>query len=165
MPIDWTEHHRFQEKEGYCGVAVVQMILENAGINKSQKNIARYLYKSWFGTPRVLILSYLSKYFNVVNYKTNAKISDIAFHLKRNNIVLVNWFDDNMGQDDGDGHYSLVASCEKGTITLVDPSNQRSGIWSMKTKDFSSRWFDYTDLNNRTYSEGYILWLDPKSRR
>jgi hypothetical protein len=164
MEIDWEKHHYYMPLAGLCGPSVVKMVLSATGIKKSIIEISFFVYKFWYGSPRDLIFGYLSKFYRIVNFKTSAKISDISFHIKQGHIVILNWFDD-LGDGDADGHYSIAAKCEKGKITLVDPSNQRDGIWSMSTKEFNSRWFDYIDLNNRTYSEGYIIWVDPKSKR
>ena len=84
------------------------MVLLAAEIYISQKEIAGYVFKDWWGTPSELILAYLSKYFKIVNFKTSSSISDISYHLKKHHIVIVNWWD-NIDEDDYDnGHYSLA---------------------------------------------------------
>jgi ABC-type bacteriocin/lantibiotic exporter with double-glycine peptidase domain len=163
MNNDWNKYHVFLEKDGYCGVAVIQMILAKVGIEKSQENIARYVYKKWYGTPHDFMLGYLSKFFKIVNYKNNAEIKDISYHLKKENIVVVNWWDDLNGEPEG--HYSIVADYNKETkmLTLVDPSNERNGIWDISSKEFVKKWYDTIDLFNHIWIDGWMLWVNPKT--
>jgi hypothetical protein len=159
----WKQHYRHQIISGWCGPAVVQMVLSSAGIEKSQKAIARYIYKSWWGTPHQLILAYLSKYFKTVNYKNSATLKDVRFHLNKANILVVNWWDNIDDENNGDGHYSILADYSEKKVTLVDSDISR-GIWSLPSDDFKRRWYDYIDTRNTTYVEGWMLWVDPKSK-
>ena len=42
--INWEKLHRFQKKPGWCGPAVIQMVLLAAGIKKTQKEIVKAVY-------------------------------------------------------------------------------------------------------------------------
>jgi hypothetical protein len=163
--INWKKIHRFQKKAGWCGPAVIQMVLLVAGIKKKQKDIVKAVYKKWWGTDQQLMMAYLSGFFKIVNFKNNATFSDIEFHLNKGNIVVVDWMDD---FDDGEpgGHYSIVGDYDKKAkmLTLIDPSNARDGIWNISTRDFNPRWYDTLDLHNRTWVDGWMLWVDPKSK-
>jgi hypothetical protein len=163
--IDWKKYHKFQKKPGWCGPAVIQTILASCGIRKTQSEIAKAVYKDWWGTDQQLMMAYLSKFFKVVNYKLNAVFSDIDYHLQKGNIVVVDWMDD---FDDGEpgGHYSIVGSYDSKAkmLTLVDPSNVRPGTWNVSAKDFNLRWYDTLDVHNRTWVDGWMLWVDPKSK-
>jgi ABC-type bacteriocin/lantibiotic exporter with double-glycine peptidase domain len=160
----WQQHHKFQEENGWCGVACIQMALASAEIDVSQKEIAHYTYKDWWGAPQQLVLAYLSKYFRRVNYKHSATIRDISFHLNSNHIAMVNFWDNFANSKDGDGHYAIVAECKKGLITLADPSGERTGIWSTTTKDFKPHWYDTIETQNKLYIAGWLLWIDSESR-
>ncbi len=163
--ISWKALHRFQKKPGWCGPAVIQMVLLAVGIKKTQKQIAKAVYKAWWGTDQQLMQAYLSKFFKIVNHKNGAIFADIEQHLNKGNIVVVDWMDD---LDDGEpgGHYSIVADYDKKAkmLTLADPSNAREGIWHISNKDFNKRWYDTLDLHNRTWVDGWMLWVDPKSK-
>jgi hypothetical protein len=161
----WRQYQRFQEQEGWCGVADVQMtILAGAGIDISQTDIARDIYIPWWGTPQQLMLAYLSRYFEKVNYKHGATIRDISFHLDKGHICIVNFWDDFLDGEEGDGHYSIVAECKKGSITLVDSSRERNGIWSVPTKVFNPHWYDTIETQDKLYVDGWLLWVNPESR-
>jgi len=141
------------------------MVLVKAGIDKSQTAIAKKVYKKWWGVPQQIILAYLSKFFKIVNYKQNATFKDISFHLKKGNIVVVNWWDDLDGELP-EGHYCIVGNYDGKlkTLTLVDPTNARKGIWTIKASEFNKRWYDTLDMHDRTWLEGWMLWVDPKSK-
>lgn len=165
ISTNWKKYHRFQDKPGWCGPAVIQMVLAKTGIEKSQVEIAKDVYKKWWGTPQQMVLAYLSQFFKIVNYKQNAVFRDLSFHLKKGNIIIVNWWDDLDGASP-EGHYSIVADYNSRlkTITLVDPTNTRKGIWTIKASEFNKRWYDTLDIHDRTWVEGWMLWVDPKSK-
>jgi hypothetical protein len=166
MTIDWTKYLYYQEKDGYCGVAVIQMILARAGIEKTQKEIAKDVYLEFWGVSRQIMLAYLSLYFKVVNYRDNSKTGDISLHLKKDHAIVVNWWDE--GEDgSGDGHYSIVSNYNpvKRILTLLDPSGERSGFWDIKYSDFEHKWWDSLVIDNKIWSTGWMLWVDFKSKR
>ena len=161
----WKKYHSFQKKPGWCGPAVIQMVLARASIKKSQVEIAKAVYKKWWGTPQQMILAYLSKFFKIVNFKTNADFKDVYFHLKKGNSVILNWWDDFDEANPG-GHYSIAIGYDGKlhALTLLDPSNQRPGIWMISEKEFQNKWYDTLDVHDRTWIEGWMLWVDPKSK-
>jgi ABC-type bacteriocin/lantibiotic exporter with double-glycine peptidase domain len=153
--INWENHFRKTEQPEWCGPAVIQMILSVADIEIEQKQIAKNVLIPWWGTPQQIMLAYLSVFFKIVNYKINAKYKDISYHLKKENIIVVNWWDED------DGHYSIVDSYQNKEITLIDPSR---GKWNLTGKDFNTKWYDTIDMNNRAYIDGWMLWVDIKSK-
>jgi hypothetical protein len=157
--IDWQKHHRFMPKEGLCGPTTIWMILSACGIRKPLWLISAYTYKKWWGCPSQLFIGYLSRYFSLVNFKTNARISDIAFHIKAGHIVVINWW------DNGEGHYSIVSDYETGWITIVDSSRERDWKYLMSTKELRKKWFDTLDINDSLYHTELMIWIDPKSKR
>jgi hypothetical protein len=162
----WTQLYHPQEQSSWCGVSVTQMTLLAAGIEKSQAEIAKFICKNWFGTPSTLMLAYLSKFFKIVNYKAGSDFRDLSFHLKKDHVVIVNWWDDidNENESDG-GHYSIIGNYDgkKRLITIVDPCEHR-GIWNISTKEFRKKWYDYLDMNNRLYVTGWMSWIDLNSK-
>lgn len=158
----WKEHHSFQEKSGWCGPAIIQMIFKATGIEKTQAEIAKDVVQDWWGTDQRILLAYLSKHYTSLNYKENASVDDIKEHLDKGHIVILDWWDD-LDDDEPDGHYSLAAEIKGGIITLADPSGSRNGIWTMKIEDFKSKWRDSIDVRNQIWVEGFMIWIDPKS--
>jgi hypothetical protein len=164
--IDWKKTHKFQEKPGWCGPAVIQIALLSCGITKTQKEIAQEVYKDWWGTTQQIMMAYLSRFFKIVNYKHDATMKDVSSHLKKGHIVILDWWDNIDKEDEPGGHYSIVADYDyklKG-LTLVDPSNRRPGIWTISDKEFNKNWYDTLDIHGRTWIDGWMLWIDPASK-
>lgn len=144
---------------GWCGPTIIKIILSTCEIKKSIWEIALYVYKWWWGTPPQLFVAYLSKFFSLVNYKTNARTSDISFHLKARHIVVINWWDGD------EGHYSIVSKCEKGLLDIVDTTRERPWLWKMTTKELKRVWYDTLTMDNSIYHENFMIWIDPNSKR
>ena len=161
----WKKYHRFQKRPGWCGPAVIQMVLAKCGIKKTQEEIAKEVYKKWWGTTQQITLAYLSRFFKIVNYKNNAAMKDVLFHLKKGHIVILDWWDD-FDVEMAGGHYSIAVEYHPRlkALTLADPSNDRPGIWTISDKEFNAKWYDTLDVHNRTWIEGWMLWVDPKSK-
>lgn len=164
IPIDWKKHHRFMVFSGWCGQTTLQIILSACGIKKSAFEISRYVYKKWYGSPFILLVAYLKRYFTVVNYKTGATIADISGHIKLGHIVIVNFWDTD-DDDNGDGHYAIVESCQKGKITFIDSSKEHDWRWSISTKKFTKIWYDYLTNDNELYHTGLMIWVAPSSKK
>ena len=141
------------------------MVLLASGIKKCQKEIAKDVYKEWWGTDQQLLFAYLSRFFGNIEFKENAFLSDIENHLKKGHLVVINWWDD---LDDGeeDGHYTLAIGYDKKAkkIKMADPSNARKGIWTMDSKEFNDRWYDTLDVHGKKWIDGWMLWVDPSSK-
>jgi hypothetical protein len=150
--IDWKKHHNKQLFSGWCGVAVAKTILSIGGIKKSQLEIACFILKQWWGTSPDLLVAYLSRFFKV-NFKRNGTVSDIRKHLKAGHIVAVNWW------DNGGGHWSIVSSCDRTGITMIDSSSERNWMHTIPTSEFKKIWWDTLDVNDRLWHEGFMLWV------
>ncbi|MEK7498133.1 MAG: C39 family peptidase [Patescibacteria group bacterium] len=162
----WTKLHKFQKKPGWCGPAVLQMVFAAAGIRKTQRELAKAVYKEWWGSHTALMFAYLTRFFKTVNYKANGTFSDIEEHLAAGHIVIVDWWD-NLDVNGGEsGHYSIVIDYKKskGILTLADPTNERKGIWEISTKEFNPRWYDTLDVHGKKWTDGWMLWVDPDSK-
>ena len=166
MPIDWTDYHRFQEKDDYCGIAVIQSILAKAGIEKTQEEIAKDVFIPWWGVSRGILLAYLSIFFKTVNYRDNSRMGDVTPHLKKGHAVILNWWDsDEDGY--GDGHYSILADYDskERVLTLADPSNERDGFWKIKYSEFKHKWWDTLTTDDKIWSTGWFMWINLNSKR
>lgn len=163
---DWKKLHRFQKRPGWCGPAVIQMALLASGIKGvSQPQIAKAVYKDWWGTDMQIMIAYLSRFFSKVNYKHDGKIADIAEHLEKGHIVMLDWWDD-LDLESPNGHYSIAGGYDLKTkmLTLIDPSNARQGIWEISAKDFQKKWYDSIDVSDKMWIDGWMLWIDPTSK-
>ncbi len=113
--IDWTRHYVRQE-DGWCGPAVLKMVLSAVGIAKTQTEIV---------ADTSIMIAYLSRFFSELGFLTGAAIADIENHLNSGHFVIVDWWDDltDDPNDPPDGHYSIVAAVDRGrgTIKLIDP--------------------------------------------
>lgn len=163
---DWKKYHKYQEHPSWCGPAVIHMALLASGIEDiNQAQIAKAVYKDWWGTDQQIMIAYLSKFFSRINYKHDGRISDIKEHLDKGHIVILDWWDDDDAETQ-DGHYSIAGDYNQKTkmLTLVDPSNERQGIWEISAKNFTKKWYDSVDVNNKMWINGWMLWIDPTSK-
>lgn len=164
MEIDWEKHHRFMPRNsGLCGPTTIWMILNACEIKKSLLAITLATWKRWYGTPSILLTAYLKKYFCLVNYKVGSSISDISRHIKQGHIVIINFQDGE--EDELEGHYAIVSEYKKGSLTLIDSSNEHPWKWEISTKKLKERWYDDLTEDGKLYHTGFMIWLDPKSKR
>lgn len=159
----WKRLFRHQHKSGWCGPAVIQMVLASAGKRIPQAKIAKDVMLKWWGTTQDTLYAYLSNFFKDLNFKSGATVSDLTYHLEAGHVIIVNWWDD-LDPEDADGHYSLALAydADKRKVTLADPSSGR-GIWKIDAKKFNDRWYDYLDAHAKKWVGGWMLWVDPKS--
>lgn len=152
-----------QEQSGWCGPAVIQMVLKAAGIDNQQKEIANKVYLRWWGTTQDAMIAYLSQYFKEMGSSQNLGIKEAKKHLSLGRIVVVDWWNDLDGSDEPDGHYSVLLFISPDNIlTLADPSCD-GGFRKIAAKDFIRRWYDYKDFNCNIKSQRWLLWVNPKS--
>lgn len=159
MSIDWSKHHRFMPREGWCGPTTIWMILDACGVKKNINKIARAVWKKWYGTPPQLMAAYLARYLGEVGYEDRCGIRDIEWHLKHGRIVIINWM------DRGEGHYSIVTGVFNDLVALCDSSTGRSYNWFIAVHDFESVWYDYLADDKRLRVNELLIWVDPKSVR
>lgn len=161
----WKKLLRHQQKAGWCGPAVIQMVLASSGRRLTQAKIAKDVFLPWWGTTQDAIYAYLSKFFTELNFKKDSTLSDLTYHLERGHIIIVNWWDD-LDPEDADGHYTLLLDYapEKRKVTLGDPSSGR-GIWKMDSKEFNNHWYDSLDERGKKWVAGWMLWVNPKAKR
>lgn len=163
--MNWKSLHRYQENSGWCGQACIQMMLLAVGVQKTQAEIAKDTYLPWWGTPNHVIIAYLSQYFTKVDFSTETTLVELKKHIDAGHLVLVNWMDNLDPEDAEDGHYSLVAgySTKNKTLTLVDPTSTREGLWEINEKEFQKIWYDFLDLNRQLKNNRWLCFVDPKS--
>lgn len=139
----------FQETlyKGYCGPAVLKMILEFYGIKKSEKTLAHLAGTTMEdGTNANQMQGVLHLFGLKTKIKNNSTFNDIKKYLDKDIPVIVDWF--TRGRKDysdsvvADGHYSIVVGLDTQFIYLQDPEIGR--VRKIKRNDFLRVWFDFT---------------------
>ena len=151
----------FQEtlRKGWCGPAVLKMILEFYGIKKSEKELA-YLAGTTAeeGTDAAQMRCVLRLFGLKVRIKNNSTFGDINKYLDKDIPVVVDWF--TRGRKDypdsvvADGHYSIVVGLDDEYIYLQDP--EIGTLRKMKRNDFLRVWFDYAGEFLRSNKQIYL---------
>src|SRR3989344_5528693 len=131
----------FQETlhKGYCGPAVLKMILEFYGIRKSEKELAILAGTSLnAGTDEKKMQQVLRDFGLTTALKDNASLNDIKRYLNKSTPVIVDWFTRGRKDDSdsaiADGHYSIAVGLDKQHIYLQDPEIGK--LRKIKRKDF-----------------------------
>lgn len=139
----------FQETlyKGYCGPAVLKMVLEFYGIKKSEKELAHLAGTTLEeGTNARQMQGVLRLFGLKTRIKNNSTFNDIKKYLDKDIPVIVDWF--TRGRKDypdsvvADGHYSIVVGLDKKFIYLQDPEIGK--LRKIKREDFLRVWFDFT---------------------
>ncbi len=138
----------FQETlhKGYCGPAVLKMVLKYYGVEKSEKELAKLTSTTQVGwTDDKALVKVLKKFGLKAKIKNNGSFSDIKKNLEKEIPVIVDWF--TKGRKDypettvADGHYSIVVGLDKKFIYLQDPEIGK--LRKLAKDDFLRVWFDY----------------------
>lgn len=138
----------FQETlhKGYCGPAVLKMVLKYYMIDKSEKELAKIVGTTKSGgTDDKALVRVFKKFGLKSKIKNNANFSDIKKYLDKDIPVIVDWF--TKGRKDypestvADGHYSIVVGLDEEFIYLQDPEIGR--MRKLAKDDFLRVWFDY----------------------
>jgi hypothetical protein len=159
MQIEWEKYHRFMPISGWCGPTTLWVIFSACGIKKPLWYIALHIYKWWYGSPYILLVAFLNKYFSLVNYKTGATIADISKHLKLGHICIINF------QSSGDGHYAIVAEYKNKQVTIIDTSRDGNWKYNMSANELKRVWYDTLVNDNSLWHENLLIWVDPNSKR
>ena len=150
-----------QITENHCGPAVIQMLLENIGVNVTQEEITEAAGATrtieTHGT-RVDQLAKAVHHFAPdarLWYKEKASVDDLEYVLDECKFpVAVEWqglFDDEDEDDEDCGHYSIISHIDKikDELIVVDPYKDfvdQSRI--MKMSLFLNRWWDYNEVKD-----------------
>ena len=154
----------FQETldRGWCGPAVLKMILEFYGIRKSEKELVRLAGTTFkAGTNANQMQRVLRRFGLKTKLKDNSNFSHIRKYLNKNIPVIVDWFThgrrDYPDSQVADGHYSIVFGLDKKYIYLQDPEIGK--LRKIKRGDFLKVWFDYSGAFLRSKKQFYIRRL------
>lgn len=151
----------FQETlhKGYCGPAVLKMVLKFYGIRKSEKELARLAGTTReAGTDAKQIWRVLRRFGFRARIKNNSTFSDIKKYLNTDIPVIVDWFTrgrkDYLDSAIADGHYSIVVGLDAKFIYLQDPEIGK--LRKLKREDFLRVWFDFTGEFLRSNKQVYL---------
>lgn len=162
-PSRFSRLRRIQQiSENHCGPAVIQMLLENIGVEASQEQIT--VAAGAVGTiaehgtridqlaQAVRALAPGARFW----YREKATLDHLQYVLDECKYpVGVEWqglFDDDPDEFDPDyGHYSVISRIDsaKGELIVVDPYKDfadQDRILSMRV--FEKRWWDYNEIKD-----------------
>ena len=150
-----------QITENHCGPAVLQMLLENIGINAAQEEITEAAGATQtietHGTRVDQLATAVQQLAPIAKlwYKEKATVQDLEYVLDVCKYpVGVEWqglFEDMDAGDDDYGHYSIIANIDqaKDELIIVDPYKdfvEQSRIVKMST--FLNRWWDFNEVKD-----------------
>jgi ABC-type bacteriocin/lantibiotic exporter with double-glycine peptidase domain len=160
-PKRFSRLRRIQQiTENHCGPAVIQMLLENIGVDVSQEEITEAAGATHTIETHGTRVDQLAKAVHELApiaklwYKENASVEDLEYVLDECKYPLgVEWqglFED-MDEDDDYGHYSIIAHIDKikDEIIVVDPYKDfvdQSRIVNMSL--FLNRWWDFNEVKD-----------------
>ena len=150
-----------QISENHCGPAVIQMLLENLGVNATQEEITEAAGATFTIETHGTRVDQLAKAVKQLApiaklwYKEKASPEDLEYVLNICKFpVGVEWqglFDDMDDEDEDYGHYSIIANIDKAKdeIIIVDPYKDfvdQNRIVKMST--FLNRWWDFNEVKD-----------------
>ncbi len=149
MNNDFLPIKPFQETlyGSFCGPAVIKMVLDFYGIEKTEAEVAALSNKDPdLGICDRDIKRVLESFGLKVEIKSFASFEDIQAALNRKIPVIVNWMTRGRYNYDEDvvaeGHYSVVCGLDEINIYLQDPEVGR--MRTIPKNDFIRVWFDFT---------------------
>ncbi|HMB22520.1 MAG: C39 family peptidase [Chloroflexota bacterium] len=150
-----------QITENHCGPAVIQMLLENIGVNVTQEEIteaagaAQTIFTH--GTRVDQLAKAVQQLAPIAKlwYKERANADDLEYVLNEQKFpVAVEWqglFADMDNDNEDYGHYSIIVHIDKAKdeLIVVDPYKdfiEQSRI--VNTNLFLSRWWDFNEVKD-----------------
>ena len=127
----------FIQTSGYCGPAVLKMVMGYYGVNKSEQELAKLVPDiDKKGTTGEVILKIAKKFGFDGFIKDFATLDDIKHEITINRRPpIVDWFSVN------DGHYSLAVALGTKNIYLRDP--EYKSLRKLPRNEFFRVWFDF----------------------
>ncbi len=150
-----------QITENHCGPAVLEMLLENIGVNISQQEITEAagatLTIETHGTRVDQLARAVQQLVPIARlwYKEKASLEDLIFVLEEAKYpVGVEWqglFEDMDDDDEDYGHYSIISNIDRGKdeLIIVDPYKDyvdQNRI--IKISTFTNRWWDFNEVKD-----------------
>ncbi len=149
MSTNYLQVKPFQETlhGSFCGPAVIKMVFDFYGINKTEAEVAILSNKDEdLGISDADIKRTLEGEGLRVEIKNFASFEDIQAALDKGAPVIVDWMTRGRYDYDEDevvdGHYSVVVGLDDESIYLQDPEVGR--MRTIPKEDFIRVWFDFT---------------------
>jgi len=155
----------FRQKNGFCGVACLQSIFYQYGVNYSQEQLAKLMNpKREKGVTAVKWIervgsdqSDLARLCEKLKFKTFSKfdcsLEELKTNIKDNRHVVVAYNDSDWGE-----HYVLAFDYDDSKIVLGDP--KIPGIKSMDWQNFKNNWREQEV--SRDTDRGQVLVVYPR---
>jgi|SRR5688572_23240308 hypothetical protein len=172
-PLDPKKFSRLrrieQITENHCGPAVIQMLLENVGVNVTQEEITEVAGATHTIETHGTRVDQLAKAVHELApiaklwYKEKASLEDLEYVLEECKFpVGVEWqglFDDMDNDDEDCGHYSIISHIDKvkDELIIVDPYKDfvdQNRIVKMSL--FLNRWWDFNEVKDPETGEKSI---------
>ncbi len=126
----------FQQSTGYCGPAVLKMILDFYGVSRTEKELVKLSGATRERGVEAPALLHVAKKLGFKGFiKDFSDLEDIKKYIKQGIPIIVDWFSVD------DGHYSVVVGIDKKYIYLNDPEFKK--VRKLELKIFKRVWFDY----------------------
>jgi ABC-type bacteriocin/lantibiotic exporter with double-glycine peptidase domain len=150
-----------QITENHCGPAVIQMLLENIGVNVSQEAITEAAGATRTIETHGTRVDQLAKAVHELApharlwHKEKSSFDDLEYVLMEKKFpVGVEWqglFEDQDNDDEDNGHYSIVAHIDRtrDELIIVDPYKDfvdQNRIIRIST--FEKRWWDFNEVKD-----------------
>ena len=161
-PKRFSRLRRIQQiTENHCGPAVIQMLLENIGVNATQEEITEAAGATHTIETHGTRVDQLAKAVQQLApiaklwFKEKATLEDLEYVLDTCKFpVGVEWqglFEDMDDDDEDDGHYSIISHIDKAKdeIIVVDPYKDfvdQNRIVRMSL--FLNRWWDFNEVKD-----------------
>jgi hypothetical protein len=161
-PKKFSRLRRIQQiTENHCGPAVIQMLLENIGVNVTQEEITEAASATYTIETHGTRVDQLAKAVHELApiaklwYKEKARLEDLEYVLDEYKFpVGVEWqglFDDMNNDDEDCGHYSVISHIDqaKDELIIVDPYKDfvdQNRI--VKVSLFLNRWWDFNEVKD-----------------
>jgi ABC-type bacteriocin/lantibiotic exporter with double-glycine peptidase domain len=139
----------FEQETPYtCGPACMRMVLSSLGIKKTEKQVTKLLGTNKIrGTNHRDFVSLAEKYKLRYSVNRDSSLDDLKYYLKKGYRIIVCYFH-TIGRE---GHYAVIKSMNARKITLMDPIDGPSKVYSLSY--FNQMW-----KSNKTY-EGERSWF------
>ncbi len=155
--LRWIE----QITENHCGPAVIQMLLENLGVNVSQEAITEAAGATGTIATYGTRVDQLAKAVHLLApgarlwYREKSSVDDLEYVLNERKFPLgVEWqglFDEVDDEEEDYGHYSIIAHIDKAKdeLIILDPYKDfvdQNRIIRMSV--FLNRWWDFNEVKD-----------------
>ncbi len=162
--------HRIQQKDYSCGAAAVRAALASVGVDVPERTLRKELgTTSKEGTSIPNIISFFEGLKGVSVHGSTSTVQALRAALEKGSFVIVPWQSGTTPTGRGedwskaweDGHYSLVRSIQKDSITLADPTKKAPLTYPLA--EFEKRWHDRDRSTKYNHYAVVVSIDDPKA--